>query len=125
MLPLPRSPIYRKLTNTFRGNTGRAGTLGQCNNSGHKMNKNKQINRRSFIGKSLLAAGGTMLLQQWPSILAGRDLGPSKIPIGFQSYTIREMLGKDFAGTLKTMAGFGYKTVEMCSPPGYVNAGFG
>ena len=54
-----------------------------------------------------------------------RDDRPAKIPLGFQSYTIREMLGKDFAGTLKTMAGFGYKTVEMCSPPGYVNAGFG
>ena len=35
------------------------------------------------------------------------------------------MLGKDFAGTLKTMANFGYQLVEMCSPPGYANLGFG
>jgi sugar phosphate isomerase/epimerase len=35
------------------------------------------------------------------------------------------MLAKDFAGTLKTMANFEYQLVEMCSPTGYANAGFG
>jgi hypothetical protein len=45
--------------------------------------------------------------------------------IGFQTFSVREMLAKDFAGTLKMMAGIGYKLVEMCSPPGYANLGFG
>jgi sugar phosphate isomerase/epimerase len=47
------------------------------------------------------------------------------IPLGFQSFTIRNMLSKDFAGTLKTMAGMGYKLIEMCSPKGYAGIGFG
>ena len=42
-----------------------------------------------------------------------------KLPLGFQVWTIREELLKDFPGTLKKMAGLGYETVEMCSPPGY------
>ncbi len=35
------------------------------------------------------------------------------------------MLIKDFPGTLKMMAGLGYQSVEMCSPPGYESSGFG
>lgn len=42
-----------------------------------------------------------------------------KLPLGFQVWTIREDLLKDFPGTLKRMAAMGYETVEMCSPPGY------
>jgi sugar phosphate isomerase/epimerase len=42
-----------------------------------------------------------------------------KLPLGFQVWTINADLQKDFAGTLKKMAGLGYQTVEMCSPPGY------
>jgi sugar phosphate isomerase/epimerase len=44
---------------------------------------------------------------------------------GFQTWTIREKLVKDFAGTLREMAAMGYSEVEMCSPLGYSNAGFG
>ncbi|MEP6594614.1 MAG: hypothetical protein ABJA71_01660 [Ginsengibacter sp.] len=35
------------------------------------------------------------------------------------------MIAKDFAGTLKMMAGLGYQVVEMCSPKGYVSSDFG
>lgn len=41
------------------------------------------------------------------------------LPLGFQVWTVREELQKDFPGTLKKMAALGYETVEMCSPPGY------
>ncbi len=49
------------------------------------------------------------------------SLMPKKVnmPLGFQIWTVREMLLKDFPGTLKMIAGMGYKSVEMCSPPGY------
>jgi len=47
------------------------------------------------------------------------------MPIGFQTFPIRDVLSKDFPGTLKTMAGMGYKLVELCSPPGYKDIGFG
>jgi sugar phosphate isomerase/epimerase len=50
---------------------------------------------------------------------------PLGMPIGFQTFTIREQLAKDFEGTLKMMAGLGYGSAEMCSPPDYVSSGFG
>lgn len=53
------------------------------------------------------------------------NAAPLRMPIGFQTFPIREMLAKDFEGTLRKMAGLGYQTVEMCSPPGYVSSGFG
>jgi len=86
----------------------------------------KKINRRQFIGKSTLAAGATIAFSQLPTILRSQIPSPFKDQaVGFQSYAIRDMLAKDFAGTLKMMAGLGYQQVEMCSPKGYVNAGFG
>ena len=45
--------------------------------------------------------------------------------IGFQSWVVREPLAEDFAGTLDKMAGMGYESIEMCSPVGYGNYGFG
>jgi sugar phosphate isomerase/epimerase len=56
---------------------------------------------------------------------AGIRVKSVKLPLGFQVWTIREQLIKDFAGTLKMMAGLGYQCVEMCSPPGYESSGFG
>jgi sugar phosphate isomerase/epimerase len=45
--------------------------------------------------------------------------------VGFQVWPVKEMLIKDFPGTLKMVAGLGYQSVEMCSPPGYESSGFG
>lgn len=86
------------------------------------MNK---LNRRDFLGKSLLA--GTALLAS-PFIFENESLAsgkPKKLPLGFQVWTIKDKLIADFAGTLKMMAGLGYESVEMCSPPGYESSGFG
>ncbi|MEP7228853.1 MAG: TIM barrel protein [Ginsengibacter sp.] len=86
----------------------------------------KKINRRTFIGKTGIGLGSAFALSQLPGqLFANGFLKPNDLPIGFQSFTIRDMLAKDFAGTLKTMAGFGYKLVEMCSPAGYAQIGFG
>ncbi len=72
------------------------------------------ISRRGFLGTAagLMAAG-----------VGGAN--PLGLPIGCQTYPVREALGKDFEGTLKELAGIGYKTIEMCSPPGYAKAGYG
>lgn len=85
----------------------------------------KTLNRRQFIGKSMLGLGSTALLSQLP-LTSHADIVSShpKHPVGFQVYTIREMLVKDFPGTLKMMAKLGYQGVEMCSPPGYITSGF-
>lgn len=48
-----------------------------------------------------------------------------KMPLGFQVWTVKDMLVKDFPGTLKMVADMGYQSVEMCSPPGYESSGFG
>lgn len=42
------------------------------------------------------------------------------IPIGFQSYVLREEIGLDITATLKEMVALGYQYVEMCSPSGYM-----
>jgi sugar phosphate isomerase/epimerase len=86
----------------------------------------KKITRRNFIGKGAVGLGSAIALSQIPGVLLSNPV--SKLfdfPLGFQSYTIRNMLAKDFAGTLKTMESFGYKLVEMCSPTGYSQIGFG
>lgn len=83
------------------------------------------LNRRQFIGKSMLGLGSAALLSHLP-LTGHADIVSShpKHPVGFQVYTIREMLVKDFPGTLKMMAKLGYQGVEMCSPPGYITSGF-
>lgn len=49
---------------------------------------------------------------------------PLDMPVGTQVWPIKDLLIKDFTGTLKQLAGLGYQTIEMCSPPGYVSSGF-
>ena len=44
---------------------------------------------------------------------------PLGMPIGVQTYIMRDTIGKDFAGTLRGLAEKGFQTIEMCSPPGY------
>jgi sugar phosphate isomerase/epimerase len=81
-----------------------------------------QLNRRSFIARGATALAGATLLG--PTLVRSADLLGKK-SIGFQSWIIREEIEKDFPGALKMMAGLGYNSVEMCSPPGYAKSGFG
>jgi len=84
------------------------------------------MNRRHFIGKSALGIGSALLASQLPINLTGSTTSKAlKKPLGFQVWTVKDQLIKDFAGTLKMMAGQGYQSVEMCSPPGYESSGFG
>ena len=82
----------------------------------------KTINRRRFIGK--MAAGAVLGLTQLPGALLA-EARMLNIPIGFQTYPIRDILAKDFPGTLKMMAAQGYQLTEMCSPKGYADGGYG
>jgi len=49
---------------------------------------------------------------------------PLGLPIGCQTWPVREMIAKDFRDTLKELAAAGFKTVELCSPVGYSDSGF-
>ena len=87
------------------------------------MNK---LSRRQFLGKSALGLGSVVFASQIPRNLNAIGLPePVKIPLGFQVWTVKDMLIKDFPGTLKMVADLGYQSVEMCSPPGYESSGFG
>jgi sugar phosphate isomerase/epimerase len=87
------------------------------------MNK---LSRRQFLGKSALGIGSAFLVNRIPLDLSTDALPPAvKMPLGFQAWTIKEKLGQDFPGTLKMVAEMGYKNIEMCSPPGYKDLGFG
>ena len=86
----------------------------------------KKLSRREFLGRSAAGVGSVILASQLPLNLNGSEaVQKTKIPIGFQVWTIREALVKDFPGTLKKMAALGFQSVEMCSPPGYESSGFG
>jgi hypothetical protein len=83
----------------------------------------RKLNRRQFIGKATIGLGGPFAISQLPSFAHAAKF--SNIPVGFQSWSVRDMLSKDFPGTLKQMSGLGYQLVEMCSPKGYSDSGFG
>ena len=84
------------------------------------------INRRQFIGNSALGIGSAVLASQIPmNLFAATSSKALKKPLGFQVWTVKDQLIKDFSGTLKMMAGLGCQGVEMCSPPGYESSGFG
>lgn len=86
----------------------------------------EKMNRRNFLARTAAATGGAIVLSQIPSLLRSqKDFPPGGFPIGFQSFPIRDVLAKDFPGTLKMMAELGYSQVEMCSPAGYATIGFG
>ncbi len=86
----------------------------------------KNLSRRQFLKKGAIGFGSAIVASQLPLNLSANDFSRKvKMPLGFQVWTIKERLIKDFPGTLKMMAGMGYKSIEMCSPPGYESSGFG
>lgn len=83
----------------------------------------KNLSRRQFLEKSFLTAGSAFLAAHFPLHLSDRT-SIVNMPLGFQVWTVKDMLVKDFPGTLKKIADLGYESVEMCSPPGYKSSGF-
>jgi sugar phosphate isomerase/epimerase len=49
---------------------------------------------------------------------------PLGLPIGCQTWPVRDIIAKDFPGTLKTLAAAGFQSIELCSPVGYSDSGF-
>jgi sugar phosphate isomerase/epimerase len=80
------------------------------------------MNRRKFIGQTTIGMGAMLAL---PHFLKASGTVKYKHPVGFQTFPIRDLVSKDFPGTMKMMAGLGYQYTEMCYPAGYANAGFG
>lgn len=80
-----------------------------------------EISRRDFAKTAAGAAVAGLVLS------SGLDLtaNPLGLPIGCQTWPVREMIAKDFPGTIKTIAQAGFQTIELCSPVGYSDDGFG
>jgi len=74
------------------------------------------MTRRGFLGNGCLAAGAALLAGARPTAARAN---PLDLPLGVQTYIVRDTIGADFAGTLKRLAGLGFQAIEMCSPPGY------
>lgn len=80
------------------------------------------LSRRDFCkvaGAQVAAAGllsaGVMKLQASP-------LG---LPIGCQTWPVRDLIAKDFPSTIQQLAAAGFQSIELCSPVGYSDNGFG
>ena len=76
------------------------------------------ISRRDFFRDSATTA----LLS---ACALGLKANPLGLPIGCQTWPVRKMIAQDFPGTIKQLAGAGFQAVELCSPVGYADSGFG
>jgi len=79
------------------------------------------LSRRQFFARSAAGLTAAGYLSNGALELRAAPLG---LPIGCQVFPIREQLTADFAGTLKEIAGVGYRVIEFCSPPSFVKMGF-
>ena len=69
----------------------------------------RTISRREWLG-------GAVAAFSYGRVLRADPLG---LPIGVQTWIVRDALQKDFTGTLTMLAESGFRAIEMCSPPGY------
>jgi sugar phosphate isomerase/epimerase len=80
------------------------------------------FSRRTFVKQAgMFVAMGELLLSGEKMVQAN----PLGLPIGCQTWPVRSMIAKDFPGTLKQLAAAGFQSIEMCSPVGYADSGFG
>jgi sugar phosphate isomerase/epimerase len=79
------------------------------------------ISRREFLKTAATQAAAAGFLGVSALDLRANPLG---MPIGCQTWPVREMIAKDFPGTIKQLADAGFQTIELCSPVGYAEDGF-
>src|SRR5258708_11799979 len=79
------------------------------------------ISRREFLKYSAAHAAAAGFLSTGALELLANPLG---MPIGCQTWAVKEMIAKDFPGTLKLLAETGFQAIELCSPVGYAEYGF-
>ena len=81
-----------------------------------------EISRRQFIKAASASAVAGAALPSAECVLHADPLG---LPLGCQTWPVREKIAKDFPGTLKELASAGFQSIELCSPVGYADSGFG
>jgi sugar phosphate isomerase/epimerase len=80
------------------------------------------VSRREFCKAATTSAAAVSLLSTGVLKMHANPLG---LPIGCQTWPVKEMIAKDFPGTLKQLAAAGFQSIELCSPAGYTEFGFG
>lgn len=80
------------------------------------------ISRREFCKIAATQAAAAGLISAGALELRGNPLG---MPIGCQTWPVRESIAKDVPGTIKQLAAAGFQSIELCSPVGYSEYGFG
>jgi len=80
------------------------------------------ISRREFFMNAAADTAVAGLLCAGARELRANPLG---MPIGCQTYPVRKMIAQDFPGTIKQLADAGFQRIELCSPVGYADGGFG
>ena len=78
--------------------------------------------RRTFLKHTGTQAAAVSLLGTSALKLSANPLGLS---IGCQTWPVKEKIAKDFPGTIKQLADAGFQSIELCSPVGYKEFGFG
>ena len=79
------------------------------------------MSRREFVKDAAMYATAVGFVSGGGVELRANPLG---LPIGCQTWPVREMIAKDFSGTVKQLAAAGFQTIELCSPVGYEDSGF-
>ena len=80
-----------------------------------------EMSRRDFVKNVAITAAAAGFVSGGGTELRANPLG---LPIGCQTWPVRDMIAKDFPGTIKQLAAAGFQTVELCSPVGYADSGF-
>src|SRR5260370_26311119 len=79
------------------------------------------ILRREFLRTAATAAAAGLLSATAFELHAN----PLGLPIGRHTWPVRDGIAKDFSGTIKQLAAAGFQNIELCSPVGYNDSGFG
>ena len=80
------------------------------------------VSRREFLSATAKCAAVATGFSSAAFELRANPLG---LPIGCQTWPVRKMISQDFPGTLKTLHDAGFQNIELCSPVGYNDSGFG
>ena len=79
------------------------------------------ISRREFLKNAAIQTATAGLASSGALEAFANPLG---LPIGCQTWPVREMIAKDFPSTIKILADAGFQNIELCSPVGYSDSGF-
>jgi sugar phosphate isomerase/epimerase len=79
------------------------------------------LSRRDFCK---IAAGNAVAAGLFSAGIMELKADPLGLPIGCQTWPVRDLIAKDFPGTIKQLAAAGFQTIELCSPIGYSDSGF-